>query len=70
MGKAGEVTAWSEWRPLAGAPALGADVLAETLDGGQAFRWNRQADGTWLVPPGLLASTDEFGGVVGILRIE
>ena len=23
-------------------------VLAETLDGGQAFRWNRQADHTWL----------------------
>jgi N-glycosylase/DNA lyase len=25
-----------------------ADVLAETLDGGQAFRWNRQPDSTWL----------------------
>jgi N-glycosylase/DNA lyase len=23
-------------------------VLRETLDGGQAFRWNRQADGSWL----------------------
>ena len=29
-------------------PALSADVLAETLDGGQAFRWNRQPDDTWL----------------------
>lgn len=27
---------------------MNVDVLAETLDGGQAFRWNRQPDGTWL----------------------
>jgi N-glycosylase/DNA lyase len=39
---------WSAWQPLAGTPALSADVLAETLDGGQAFRWNRQPDDTWL----------------------
>lgn len=26
---------------------VGADVLAETLDGGQAFRWRLQPDGTW-----------------------
>lgn len=39
---------WSAWQPLAGAPALTADVLAETLDGGQAFRWNRGADRIWL----------------------
>lgn len=48
MGKAGEVSGWSEWTPLAGLPAFSADVLAETLDGGQAFRWNRQPDDTWL----------------------
>lgn len=40
--------AWSDWQPLRGLPPLAADVLAETLDGGQAFRWNRQPDGTWL----------------------
>lgn len=43
MGKAGEVSpppGWSAWRPLAGGPSLDADVLAETLNGGQAFRWN------------------------------
>lgn len=37
--------AWSDWRPLAGwnpSPA----VLAETLDGGQSFRW-RQTDDIW-----------------------
>ena len=48
MGKAREVTAWSDWQPVDGLPPLGADVLAETVDGGQAFRWNRQADGAWL----------------------
>jgi N-glycosylase/DNA lyase len=43
VGKAGEVSpapGWSAWRPLAGVPPLDADVLAETLNGGQAFRWN------------------------------
>lgn len=39
---------WLEWQPLAGVPALTADVLAETLNGGQAFRWHQQSDGTWL----------------------
>lgn len=38
--------AWSVWQPLAGwspSPAL----LAETLDGGQSFRWSREADEVW-----------------------
>lgn len=54
MGKAREVTPprdramWSAWRPLAGGPSLAPHVLAETLDGGQAFRWQRQSDATWL----------------------
>ena len=39
---------WSEWQPLAGSPTLTAGVLAETLDGGQAFRWNRVSDRIWL----------------------
>ncbi|MBL9202061.1 MAG: DNA-binding protein [Opitutaceae bacterium] len=39
---------WSAWRPLAGAPAMPPAVLAETLDGGQAFRWHRQSDDSWL----------------------
>ena len=42
------VTAWSAWQPLAGLPPLSAAVLAETLDGGQAFRWHRGADGLFL----------------------
>jgi N-glycosylase/DNA lyase len=49
VGKAGAVTPWSEWRPVAGLPApMRAEVLGELLDGGQAFRWNACADGSWL----------------------
>jgi N-glycosylase/DNA lyase len=36
---------WSEWEELP--LTLAAHVLAETLDGGQAFRWARQSDGSW-----------------------
>lgn len=39
---------WAEWQPLSLSAPLSAGVLAETLDGGQAFRWQRQPDGTWL----------------------
>lgn len=39
---------WSDWRPLAGQPPLTAPVLAEILDGGQAFRWSRQPEAIWL----------------------
>lgn len=42
------VGGWSAWQPLAGSPAFAPAVLAETLDGGQAFRWHRQADDSWL----------------------
>lgn len=35
------MTRWSDWQPLAGMPAMELRVLAETLDGGQAFRWQR-----------------------------
>jgi len=54
VGKAGAVTrasvdaAWSPWLPLAGVAPLASDVLAETVDGGQAFRWQRLPDQTWL----------------------
>jgi N-glycosylase/DNA lyase len=63
VGKSREVTrplAWSAWQPLTGVPSVTADVLAEILDGGQAFRWRRvsavggavpsprEPDGAWL----------------------
>ena len=37
---------WSDWKPLP--LMLSPAVLAETLDGGQSFRWNRTNDGEWL----------------------
>jgi N-glycosylase/DNA lyase len=36
---------WSAWKPLP--LTLTPAVLAETLDGGQSFRWNRITDGDW-----------------------
>jgi N-glycosylase/DNA lyase len=42
------ITPFTVWQPFAGTPALSARVLAETLDGGQAFRWRREPDDTWL----------------------
>jgi N-glycosylase/DNA lyase len=42
-------SAWSDWQPLAFDPPLrDASVLTEVLDGGQAFRWVRQPDDTWV----------------------
>ena len=38
--------AWSNWKPLPGDWHPSRDVLAETLDGGQSFRWHH-ADGIW-----------------------
>lgn len=39
---------WSAWQRVPGLPSFSADVLAETLDGGQAFRWHRWPDDSWL----------------------
>jgi N-glycosylase/DNA lyase len=38
---------WSPWQPLALLSPISAASLAETLDGGQAFRWKRDPDGHW-----------------------
>ena len=39
MSRASDAT-WTGWRPLADSPPLNPAVLAEILDGGQAFRWH------------------------------
>ena len=39
---------WSEWMPVRGAPSLTPSTLAELVDGGQAFRWQREPAGSWL----------------------
>ena len=38
---------WTDWQPLSLAEPPSAAVLAEVLDGGQAFRWSRASDGVW-----------------------
>ena len=50
---------WTDWQPLARVAGAAAGVLAETLDGGQAFRWQREPDESWL---------GVFGGHVFRLR--
>jgi len=48
LGQAGIGPAhWSAWRPLALRSPPTGDVLAEMLDGGQAFRWQRRPGGEW-----------------------
>ncbi len=41
-------SSWSDWKPVPGAPVLNPATFAELIDGGQAFRWQLQPDGTWL----------------------
>lgn len=51
--------AWSNWKPLPGDWHPSRDVLAETLDGGQSFRWHH-ADGIW---------TGAWAGCIAQLRL-
>jgi N-glycosylase/DNA lyase len=39
---------WTSWRPLRLAEDVPAVLLAEQLDGGQSFRWEAAADGSWV----------------------
>ncbi len=64
---------WSDWQPLALSPSnglllpgpLAPAVLAEVLDGGQAFRWHRVVDAA--LPPALRPVRHSFsdGGSLG-----
>ncbi|HEY9154352.1 MAG TPA: DNA glycosylase [Opitutaceae bacterium] len=47
MVAAREREAWTDWREVRGFPKITAATLAELVDGGQAFRWNRQAGEIW-----------------------
>lgn len=51
---------WTAWQPLRLAEAIPTHLLAEQLDGGQAFRWEQLADGSW---------EGVFGQTVSALRI-
>jgi len=52
---------WSEWQSLASAWNPSAPVLAETLDGGQAFRWQQDEAGVW---------TGHWSDCVAQLRVQ
>jgi N-glycosylase/DNA lyase len=39
---------WTPWRLLRLAEDVPAGSLAEQMDGGQSFRWSREADGSWV----------------------
>jgi N-glycosylase/DNA lyase len=60
MTRIGNGTGWSDWESLPGNWHPSPDVLAETLDGGQSFRW-QQVDGLW---------TGTWSGCVAQLRLH
>ena len=41
-------SAWTAWNPLALPEPLAPAVMAEVLDGGQSFRWQREPEHGWL----------------------
>ncbi|HJQ10515.1 MAG TPA: hypothetical protein VJ840_05725 [Gemmatimonadaceae bacterium] len=62
---------FSSWEPLQMAPAgNGWWVLNRALNAGKYQINLRMNGGKWVVPPGLLAMLDEFGGSVGLLVVE
>jgi N-glycosylase/DNA lyase len=56
----GSPASWSPWQPLPGDWRPAPAVLAETLDGGQSFRWG-QVDGVW---------TGLWGGNVAEIKLQ
>lgn len=62
---------FTQWQPIALTRAAdGAWSVTLPIVSGTHQMNVRLDRGSWLVPPGLLATTDEFGGAVGILSIE
>ena len=58
----------TNWLPLELAPAANGWWSARIVTAPGAYQVSiRLDDGDWTVPPGLIAVTDEFGGVVGVL---
>jgi hypothetical protein len=62
---------FTEWRPVA-LEGTGGDTWAVTLAlSPGTYRVNLRVDGgPWGVPPGVTALADDFGGTVGVLRVE
>jgi len=62
---------FTDWDPIQMAPAGdGWWVLSRALNPGKYQVNLRMNGGKWVVPPGLLAMLDEFGGSVGLLVVE
>jgi hypothetical protein len=62
---------FTQWQPVRLTRAAdGSWVATLPITTGTHQMTIRLDGGRWIAPPGLLTSTDEFGGVVGILAIE
>ncbi len=62
---------FTHWQPAALAPAGGGWWSTTQSIAPGTYQLNvRVNGGPWLAPPGLLTTTDEFGGIVGLLTIE
>lgn len=65
---ASHVEGWSPWQPLPLARSLEAGVLAEILDGGQAFRWNREPADALASAPSIWLGV--FGNCVSRIQLD
>lgn len=62
---------FTQWQPVALAPAGGGWWSTTRPIAPGTYQLNLRVNGgPWLAPPGLLTTTDEFGGIVGLLTIE
>lgn len=64
----GDFTRWTPMQLARGADGWWTIVLPITAG---TYQMNIRVDGgAWIVPPGLMSTTDEFGGTVGILTVR
>jgi N-glycosylase/DNA lyase len=61
---------WSDWQPLPGNWRPSPATLAETLDGGQSFRWQRSMETVGGVPPPREVWTGIWSDCVAQLRLN
>ena len=62
---------FTDWVPVALVPGPGNTWAFEVFLAPGVHRVNLRVDGgEWLVPPGLAAARDEFGGEVGLLVVQ
>jgi hypothetical protein len=62
---------FTNWIPVPLVPATGDRWSVSVPIKRGKYQMNMRVDGgQWIVPPGLLSMSDEFGGTVGLLVIE